>query len=159
MKIKQSDILNLWKVFEVLGNEKQGIKFSYFIAKNKSIIKDEVEILQKLIDAPEKYKEFDSKRIEFAKDLADKDEKDEPIVENDAYKLSTNASKFKKLLEALKDEYKDVIKEFEVKITEFNTLVQSEIEFNGYTILIEHLPDEIEPQILELFMNLGLIED
>lgn len=159
MKAKKSDILKVYGVLEQLSKGTFPIKFSYFIAKNKRVLKDEVELLKEFSKAPEKYQEYDARRAELAKSLADKDQEGNPIVQNNSYVIKEHQERFDKKLASLKDEYEEVIKEFDEKIGQYRDLLDEEISFNGHAIKVEDLPEKIEPVLIELFMDTGLLTD
>lgn len=95
MKIKKEEMAKLWKELQKLSQETQPIRFSYFIAKNKGLLKDEIDIL------------------------------------NDLSKVSQ----------------------------EFISILKEDYEFNGYKIKIDLMPEVINPELLELFMKVDLIEE
>jgi len=161
MNIQKGDLLQLQTVFERLNIEKHPLKFSYFLAKNKSIIKKEVEILKELQKPSDGYNSFDKKRIMLAQDLAERvPGTDEPLIKNNAYIMGENKKKFEKELWGLKDVFKDVIKEFEKQVSDFKDILKEDFDFdNGYKIKIDNLPEYIEPQLIELFMKTGLLQD
>ena len=161
MKIKKGDILQLNKVFESLGHDKHPVKFSYFIAKNKNIIKKEVEILKQLQIPSSGYNSFEKARIMLAQDLAEKDvETDMPLIKNNMYVMGQNKKKFEKELWNLKDEFKEYIDEFEIQVDDYKKILLEDFDFNdSYKIKLDDLPVQIEPQLIELFMNTGLLEE
>ena len=161
MNIQKGDLLQLQTVFERLSIEKHPLKFSYFLAKNKSLIKKEVEILKELQKPSDGYNSFDKKRIMLAQDLAERvPGTDEPLIKNNAYVMGENKKKFDKELWGLKDVFKDAIKEFEKQVSDFKDILKEDFDFdNGYKIKIDNLPDYIEPQLIELFIKTGLLQD
>jgi outer membrane protein OmpA-like peptidoglycan-associated protein len=159
MKAKKSDILKVYAVLEHLSQGTHAVKFSYFIAKNKKKLKDEVELLKELGTPTEKYQEYDVRRAELAKSLADVDQAGRPIVQNNSYVIIKNKEDFDQKVQALKDEYEDSIKEFDEKIGQYKEILKEEMEFDGHAINVQDLPEKIEPAIIELFMDTGLLQD
>jgi hypothetical protein len=161
MNIRKSDLLQLQAIFEKLSIEKHPLKFSYFLAKNKSIIKKEVEILRELQKPSEEYNIFDKKRIMLAHELAERiPGTDKPVIQNNAYVMGKNQEEFDRRLSILKNEFKDAIKKFEDQISDFKEILKEEFNFdNSYKIKINDLPDHIEPQLIELFLNTGLLKE
>lgn len=161
MNIQKGDLLQLQVVFEKLNVEKHPLKFSYFLAKNKSIIKKEVEILKELQKPSDGYNSFDKKRIMLAQDLAERvPGTDEPLIKNNAYIMGENKKKFEKELWGLKDVFKTVIKEFEKQVSDFKDILKEDFDFdNGYKIKIDNLPEYIEPHLIELFIKTGLLQE
>lgn len=159
MKAKKSDILKVYSVLEQLSQGAHPIKFSYFIAKNKKILKDEVELLKEFAMPPEKYQEYDARRAELAKSLADVDHTGRPITSNNTYVITENKEEFNKKIEVLKEEYEETIKEFDEKFGQYKELLKEEMEFNGHAIMLKDLPEKIEPALIELFMDTGLLRE
>ncbi len=161
MKVKKGDILQLDKVFESLGHDKHPVKFSYFIAKNKNIIKKEVEILKQLQIPSSGYNSFEKARVMLAQDLAEKEpDTGMPVIINNMYVMGQNKKKFDKELWTLKDEFKTYIDGFEKQIDDYKEILLEDFDFNGsYKIAIDDLPEQIEPQLIELFINTGLLEE
>ena len=74
--MKNRELGVLIQKFSRLTNIK-GSKLQYAIKKNTKIISDELTILRDTIATPEKFIEFENKRIELAKELSNKDENGE----------------------------------------------------------------------------------
>lgn len=157
MKAKKSDILKVYSVLEQLSKGVHPVKFSYFIAKNKKVLKDEIEILKEFATPPEKYQEYDARRAELAKSLADTDHTGRPVVQNNTYIITQHKERFEKKLATLKDEYEETIKEFDEKFGQYKDLLEEVMEFNGHAIKVDDLPEKIEPSVIELFMDTGLL--
>ena len=97
MKAKKSDLLNLWYILESLKHQKQNTKFSYFLAKNKIAIKNEVDALNEASEASEAFKLYDQKRADLAASMADKiGETDEPMTSNGQYVIKEKKEDFEK---------------------------------------------------------------
>ena len=59
----------------------------------------------------------------------------------------------------MKDEYEDAIKEFDEKFGQYKELLKEETTFEGHAIKVEDLPEKIEPALIELFMDTGLLQE
>ena len=159
MKIKKQEMINLWNILEKLSKTSYPIKFSYFIAKNKSAIKDEVDILTELAKAGESFKLYDNKRAALARELSEKDPNGNPIIQNNAYVLTENQEAFDKQLEGLRIEYKKAIENNDKKRDEVNKILQEDYEFKGFKIDMNNLPNELTPELMEMFLKTDLIEE
>ena len=137
MKAKKSDIMKVYAVLEQMSKGVHPIKFSYFVAKNKKKLKDEVELLKELALPSEKFQEYDVRRAELAKSLADYDSSGRPIIRDNTYVIIKNKEEFDTKIDALKEE----------------------MEFDGHAIRMEDLPEKIEPVLIELFMDTGLLQE
>jgi uncharacterized coiled-coil DUF342 family protein len=159
MKAKKSDVMKVWNILEAFSQGAHPIKFSYFIAKNKSKLKSEVDILKTLATPPEKYQEYDAKRANLAKKYADVDDAGKPIIKGNVYSITENIEEFNKEVDLLKNEYEEHIKAFDEQFGQYQEILKEELEFDGHAIKVEDLPQKIEPVLIELFMNTGLLAD
>jgi len=159
MKAKKSDIMKVYAVLEQMSKGVHPIKFSYFVAKNKKKLKDEVELLKELALPSEKFQEYDVRRAELAKSLADYDSSGRPIIRDNTYVIIKNKEEFDTKIDALKEEYEEAIKEFDEKIGAYKDILKEEMEFDGHAIRMEDLPEKIEPVLIELFMDTGLLQE
>jgi len=158
MKAKKGDLLNLWYILEGLKHQKQNVKFSYFVAKNKIAIKSEVDALNEASEASEAFKAYDTKRADLAAEMADRiPGTDEPLTNNGQYVIKENKEKFDTQLKDLKEEFKKVIEEREKQVEAFKDLLDEEVEFKGHAIKLENLPQDVEPSILEGLLAAELI--
>jgi len=158
--MKNRELLGLHRTLISLEGRKSTVKFSYFIAKNKVMIKDECNILEETGKPSEKFSEYDGKRAKLANEFADKDEKKQPKIENGNFVIIEKVDKFKKELDKLKKEYETVIKEQDKKFKEFNALLDEEIEYKpGPKIALQDIPEQIEPAVLEILIIADLIID
>ena len=158
MKTKKGDLLNLWYILEGMKHQKQNVKFSYFVAKNKISIKGEFEALNEAQEAPETFKLYDTKRADLAAELADRiPETEEPMTKNGQYVIELNKKKFDKQLDKLKEDYGEVIKQREEQVESFKELLDEETEFKGHKIKFGDIPDTIEPSVMEVLLLTGLV--
>lgn len=158
--MKNRDILSLYRALTAMESRQSTVKFSYFVAKNKVMLKDDYNILEAAGKPSERFTEFDTKRAKLAQELADKDEKKQAKIENGNFVIIENVEKFKKDLDKLKKKYAAAIKEQEEKFKEFNSLLDEETEYKaGPKIALKHIPEQIEPAILEILIIADLIEE
>ena len=158
MKIKKSELAKLWKILGTFQG-KQKTKFGYFISKNKNKLKDEIDILDKLLTPSKAFQKYDQKRALLAEEMSDKNEDGSPVISAQNYVIIENKIKFDNAIVKLREENMDIIKEFEKQKNEYDEIIAEEMEFDGYRIKIDNLPDEIETHILDLFIETGLIEE
>lgn len=155
--MKKRDLIKLQGALTTIEGRPFSVKFSYFVAKNKVMIKNEFAVLDGIRKPPAKYIEYDTKRAELAQKLADKEENGQPKIQNNNFIIVENVEEFKKQLDQLKATYSETIKEFEQKQKEFETLLDEEIVFAGPKIDLKDIPKEIEPSVLEVLLASDLI--
>jgi len=158
MKTKKGDLLNLWYILEGMKHQKQNVKFSYFVAKNKIAIKGEFDALNEAQEAPETFKLYDTKRADLAAEMADRiPDTEEPMTDNGQYVIKENKEKFDKQLAGLKEEFEEVIKQRDEQVEAFKDLLDEEVEFKGHKIKFGDIPDSIEPSIMEVLLLTDLV--
>lgn len=155
--MKKIDILNLYKAILTMENRKFNAAFSYFLAKTKIALKDEVEILESLGKNTLEFEEYDIKRTELARQNSEKNKDGTPIIQNNNFVITTNLDLFQENLEKLKKEYNDTLEERTETIEDLNILLDEQSEFTSDKIDIKFIPDDIEPIIIEMLIIAKLI--
>lgn len=133
----------------------KGVKVTYALARNKAILKNELEILEKTFVPSEKFLAYESERASLLQELSDKDEKGSPKIVNNEYVLSpANVSIFKESLDKLKITYEKEIKEREEQVAKFNSLLEEPISFILHKIRLEDIPQDINQNQMNLLLPL-----
>jgi hypothetical protein len=129
----------------------KGAKFNYALVRTKDILKRELALLEESFKEKEKFIEYESKRIAIAKDLCEKDEKGQPVIDQNRFKLSEeNDVKFKEKLEELQTEYTDALEERTQQMESFNKMLEENISFEIHRIGINDIPEEITQEQMEI---------
>lgn len=155
MKMKRENVINVFGIMNVLSEEKTTAKGAYGIAKNKKIAESEVKAIQEAqqkVMMPEKFNEFDKKRIELCEEVADKDEDGKPIKINNGQQFSISEERqdeFSEKLKALREEYKEAIEQKDKIEQDFIDLLSEEIEVEFHRIMIDDLPNNITANQIE----------
>ena len=155
----KGELLNLYRALDNLGNV-TGARMSYGVAKNLSILKPDVDALQKAIDMTDDFKKFEEERVELVKKHAILDEKGNPMIDTtrNEYVISEeNKPAFEKNLAKLRKENSAVIEAREKQVKEFGELLKTEIEPNLHKIQQTDLPESITPA--QTFAILPMIFD
>lgn len=153
--MKKKDILSLYKGLNSLGGLR-GVKFTYAVAKNIRVLHDEITSLEKAVEADEQFQEYDKKRVELAKEHAQKDEKGEPKVENSQFVLEDQKA-FEKEHALLRDEYADTIAKRENQLAEYKELLEEDVAVELHKINISQVPDDISTE--QMYAILPVIEE
>jgi len=140
--MKNSELAPLHRALTNVGNLK-GVKFSYAVAKNMSIIEKELEIIGET-KAAKDFLEFDKqrqeKRLKLLEKHAKKDEDGKPIKkENGDYELES-ISKFTKEVSALFEIEYEANKEV---VDEYQKLLDQEAEIEFHKVKLENVPEDI----------------
>lgn len=155
MKMKRENVINVFGIMNVLSEEKTTAKGAYGIAKNKKIAEAEVKAIQEAqqkVEMPEKFNEFDKKRIELCEEVADKDEDGKPIKINNGQQFSISEERqdeFSEKLKALREEYKEAIEQKDKIEQDFIDLLSEEIEVEFHKVMIDDLPNNITANQIE----------
>jgi seryl-tRNA synthetase len=122
---------------------------TYAVNKNKRMVRQTIEDMEKSIEQSEKLKEFGKKREDLAKEHSEKDEqgnpvlKDVPIAGKPGKKQKIyvipgqddEKSKYRKALAKLEKEYEEEIKAQEDKVDKYNReFLEDETEFKPFML-------------------------
>ena len=139
--MKKGDLFALNAGLAACGGLK-GVKFAYAIAKNTSIVKKEVDIIQEAIKPSKEFQTYEEKRIQLAMDHAKKDPKGQPIIADNRYVIEDQAV-FDEAIKNLREENKDVIDGQKKSNEEYEEMLKEEIEIELYKIGQDLLPEDI----------------
>jgi len=158
--MKKIDVLRLNEVFNRFGDMKYGVKFSYFLAKNRIAIKSEVEALEEARKPEQDFLNFEVERVKLAQEYSDKDSSGKPIIQNGAFVIVEKLDQFEKQMEKLKKKYKNAIEQREAQMKEFEKILNEEYVINNpFKIAFSELPQSIEPSVIEVLISADLIKE
>jgi hypothetical protein len=154
--MKRKKILAMQQAFSQLEKGQHSFKFSYFIARNNKLVKEEVEIWQKMILPAGKFKEYEDKRMDMIKKFAEKQSNGIYKIENGEYIIVPEKQKdFDKEIEKLKKRYKKALDEREKQMKDFDDSLENlDVDLKFSTIDIKDMPEEITPLQVEAFIEL-----
>jgi len=155
--MQKRDLLNLHNALSIIEGRQFTVKFSYFVAKNKVLLKSEFTALDEARKPSDEFTAFNTKRGELAQKMADKDDKGQPKIENNNFIIIEKIDEFNKALEKLRKKNEEVIEKQENKMKDFDSLLNENAEFQGTKIDLDDIPDNIEPFILEVLITTELI--
>jgi polyribonucleotide nucleotidyltransferase len=143
MKITKSrkEFINLYQMLGYLG-ELTGARFTYTISKNKEILKNVVEEIQKTAEMHDNYREYEKERVELNEKYTKRDKDGNPEVKDKNYVIKDKA-KFEEEVEKLKEKHKDAIEEREQQRKEVEELANKEITLDLKTIPLSIVPDKV----------------
>jgi hypothetical protein len=156
--MKRRDLVELWKMMKEYEGSK-GVKFGYFLARNRKKLQPEIEALEEAITPNETYKTYDIKRVKLAEFYSDKDSNGSPVIRNSNYVIDEKLDEFNTELASLKEKYKTVIDDREKQIIDYNKMLDEEAEFDGFKIDLNALPDEVDSKFIEVLMNTELLNE
>ena len=152
MKLKNSReyFLTLYKKLDYLGALK-GAKFTFTINRNRQAIKPMAKKVNEMVTMSESFKEFDKKRVEINEKYAEKDESGKTTMKDERFVIPEDKKEdFEKEIEALKEEYKDTIKEREEQKNNVEAYLKEETELELKPIPLSMIPDDINVDEMEI---------
>jgi polyribonucleotide nucleotidyltransferase len=143
MKITKSrkEFINLYQMLGYLG-ELTGARFTYTISKNKEILKNVVEEIQKKAEMHDNYREYEKERVELNEKYTKRDKDGNPEIKDKNYVIKDKA-KFDEEVEKLKEKHKDAIEEREQQRKDVEELANKEITLDLKTIPLSIVPDKV----------------
>lgn len=149
--MKNKDLISIYQALSKM--DYQGVKFSYFVVKNLSILGPEIDVIQKTIEPSKEFTEYDTKRVALAEKYAKKDKEGKPITEKNVY-IMEDQKAFDKDFEKLKKESKAVLDARTKQIEDYENLLDEESKVEPYKIKQENLPEDIKTFDLRSIFNL-----
>lgn len=122
-------------------NNLTGAKFAYAVARNLSLLKEDVEVLKKAISMSKEYAEYELKRVELAEKSA-VIENGKPKIVNDEYEIKDEES-FKVELDKLQETHKQAIDDRKKQLIELEKLLKEEMEVDVHIISQDIVPEAI----------------
>lgn len=147
MKLSRNAVNELYKGLDTLGSL-QGVKFAYFIAKNKALLESEIKDMKEAIKTSDEYNVYEKARIALAEEHAVKED-GKPVVKDNSYVMEDKDA-FNKAWEALKDKHKDAIDARKKQVEDFNKFLEEEIELNLHNIQLTDVPANITVEQMEI---------
>lgn len=157
MELKRRDLVKLFNGLVSMEGRAFSVKFSYFLAKNKVALKDEITAIEEVRKASDEFRQYDIERARLAQEYADKNEDGSAKIYDNSFVITAKVDEFQKRLSELKSKYETVIKDHENKMVELEELLNDKVEFQGTKIDFKDIPDTIEPSLLEVFIIADLI--
>ena len=148
--MNKGEAISLYHALSKLGNL-SGVKFAYAVSKNLSLLKSELEALQKAVEPNEEYKVYDKKRVELAEKYSKKDENGKPVVVNNEYDLE-NKKEFLSEFAKLQKEFSKEIEGRENQVKEQNELLKTEYTGEIYKVSLSDVPKDINVTQMESIM-------
>ena len=143
MKItkRRKEFINLYQMLGYLG-ELTGARFTYTISKNKEVLKNVVEEIQKKAEMHDNYREYEKERVELNEKYTKRDKDGNPEVKDKNYVIKDKV-KFEEEVEKLKEKHKEAIEEREQQRKEVEELANKEITLDLKTIPLSIVPDKV----------------
>lgn len=159
MKLIKRDLMRLNNAISAIEGRKFTVKFSYFLAKNKIQLKEDIVLLENLRGVNDEFKEYDAERAKLALKHADRNPDGSPKIDNQQFVITVQADQFQEAMAQLKEEYHEVIEQRNEQLSDFEEILKEDVEYSGATIDYKDIPDDIEPVVVEVLLSAGLINE
>lgn len=150
--MKNSQVIELYNGLSKISNLK-GVKLNYAIAKNVSLLKSEVDSLEKSVAPSDEFQEYDKKRVELVKKFSKLDDKGNAIILNNEYLIEDQKS-LEEAFDIFKKENKEVLDKRQEQLDNFKDLLQEENSLKLFKILIDLVPEEITTEQMKFIYPL-----
>ncbi len=155
----RTEVVGMNVALTELGELKEGgIKFAYALARNKTFIKDEIEAIEKASTAPEKFLEYEQKRIQLCTEHCDKKADGSPsVTPQGVFVIRENRTTFDDALEVLREECKEELDVYEEWKDGLETFMKEQVPVKVHRVKLTEFPAEsITPNQLERLMPMIL---
>lgn len=155
IKIKRSIFYSMYQIMLALKG-RYTREFRASLARNKDNLKTEYDIIaEELKSKDEKYNEYEQKRMELFKNNVEFDSNGVPVqLAPGAYKIKADKAKsFKEDTEKLNNEYKDAIDKRKPELVENEKYLDEEIKIDFDLLKESDIPEELNQDEYELFLN------
>lgn len=158
--MNKDKIVTLFKNLPKLDNLSGG-KFAYFVAKNISATRSEVEALEAILKNSKEYDEYEEERVALALENAETDDKGKPkIIMNQQMQteyVMKDPLKWIKEFKALNKKHKKVLDAKQKQLDEYNEMLKEESDVKLHRIKMEHVPANIS--VAQMNIIVDLIDD
>ncbi len=139
----KNESVGLYQALNQLGSLK-GVKFAYAVSKNLSILKPDIESLEKAITPTPEYSEFEKLRIAMVEKFAKKNEKGEFEKKGNNYQIEDGKQgELDAEFEALKKEHQEVFDARFNQVEEYNKLLSTDSTVVLYKVALADVPSDI----------------
>ena len=155
VSVKRYQVLEINKVLENITGD-CSIKFRYFISRNKSILKSEVESINSAIETKiAGFKEFSEKQTTFLKEAIEFNSEGQPVTINNNYQIKPEkAIEFREKMQALEVEYKDALEERSKEVVEHNKFLGENCEIEVYQVQLSEVPSTLSQNQFDVLFPL-----
>lgn len=131
------ELIDLWDALGAVRHLNCSPKFGYALARNRQMVKPLVDAIQEAGETPKDFIAFEQRRVELAREFADRDDADNPILirapTGEHFQIKERAEEFTKALEALREECKEAIDGREQQREEVEALMKADAEDVAFT--------------------------
>lgn len=154
MTIKRREIVEIFNVLSKMKDRKGlPVDFIYTMAKNRKLLREEIDILREVERKPSEYMNYLSEKLRLDIKFSKRDKDGNPIKKGNSYLIEENrAEDYDNALNELVEKYEDVIEETTEKQKELEELLAGEIDINFELLEREKFPEDITIEEMEVLL-------
>jgi hypothetical protein len=153
--MKNFEVINLAETLTAYAQQLKslkGAKFANCIIKNSDLLGKESKTILDSRKIEDSYKEYETKRVELCEKFSNKNEDGTPkkksiTSQSFEYDIDLTNTEFISAIDALKDEYKDVLKLQDEHQLDFNKFLEDESTLELIKISIDSVDDAISVEL------------
>lgn len=151
--MKRNELISLLDNLEKVKNL-TGVKFNYILDKNKKLIQQEIEDMQKQAEPNEKFQDYEKKRLELLTKFAEKEKDGSPKFEQSGGMVrfdipEKEMKKFQEEMNKLIDEFKPEITARDKQLIEYDKFLQEKIDLKFHLLKLEDISNDITGEQFE----------
>lgn len=139
----------------------RGAKFAYTLIKNTNLLSDEIKTVQLLAVASDRYKQYESDRIELCQRLCKKDTHGNLITKDlgngmHEYNIDLDSKDWIDGISSLQEEYKEDITNYNQQVNDYNSFLNKDTNLIFHKMDFDDVPSDISLEmmaIIEPFIN------
>ena len=155
--MNKREVLILGQVLSNLDINATNIKWQYAVIKNKKLLESEIKLIQSLRKEVEQMKVYESERVATCVQHCEKDANNQPIIEENRYKV-IDMDAFNKAMAELQEKYKEAFEEDGKIQAEFEKLLDEEVNIDLYKVKMEFVPNNLKSFEAEYLIDKMIVE-
>lgn len=167
VSLKNSQWVELFNAIEGMGTVEGKAKFTYALAKNRSILKPHIDAIQEAANAFQKtarFKEYQVKSDNMLREFGVRDDGSPNIREFEGGRLNrvvpvAKQGAFVTAQEKLREEFKDLFEMMELSGKDLESVLRELVTLDVRTVKFSDLPTEIPQRFMNAFFELVVEED
>jgi hypothetical protein len=154
MIIKRKEIVEIFNMLSKMKDRKGlPIDFIYTMAKNKKLLREEIDILREVERKPTEYMNYLSEKLRLDIKFSKRDKDGNPLKRGNGYLIDENRTEdYDNALNELVEKYEDVIEETTEKQKELEELLDGEIDIDFELLEKEKFPEDITIEEMETLL-------
>ena len=149
-------LLEIWQTLDKIvdkGSDKD-IRYAYGIAKNRGVLRPEIEALEEARKPPESYEAFERERLDLCRNYAKRNpETGEPLTYDEGKRFAIDPSKqeeFEAHAKKLREKHQEAVGEYEGILKDFEEFLDEEVTAPAWhPVALDLFPADTTPRTLE----------